>query len=456
MIYIRPQKGPQEAFLSSSADIVIYGGAAGGGKTFGLVMEAVRHVDNPKFGAVLFRRTNPQLTGAGSVWEETQGIYPHLGGKSRETPHPDWKFPSGSLIEFRHMQHEKDKLAHQGKQYALIMFDELTHFTAGQWWYMFSRNRTTCGVRPYIRATTNPDPDSFVRKLIDWWIGKDGYPIKERSGIIRWFVRVNDEIVWENSEEEISNKHFDSNGKPILPTSFTFIAAKLEDNPALTTKDPGYEAKLMAMPRVEREQLLGGNWDVRPSAGNFFKRSYFEVIEVPLAHTVRKVRAWDLAGTKPSTEYPDPDATAGILFSIDSKRQGYIEHVEWLRDSPSKVDDAILNTARADGPGVVVVLWQDPGSAGKAQVEALTRMLAGFIVRVEKASKDKVTYASPVSSQAERGNISVVRGHWNDEFFTEVEGFPDAAHDDRVDALSLAFLECYGNNIAIWEGMLTR
>ncbi|MCB9658665.1 MAG: hypothetical protein H6726_13530 [Sandaracinaceae bacterium] len=89
------------------------------------------------------------------------------------TPVLKWRFACGgggsSLIDFLHLQLEKHKLDHQGKQYAAIFFDELTHFTRGQFWYLVSRLYSTCGVRPFLRATCNPDPDSFVRKLIDWW-----------------------------------------------------------------------------------------------------------------------------------------------------------------------------------------------------------------------------------------------------------------------------------------------
>jgi len=447
-VNIRPQKGAQEAFLSSSADIVVYGGSAGSGKTFSLALEPLRHIHNPKFAAVLFRRTSPQLTGGGSVWEETQLIYPHLDGESKEHK-LEWHFQSGSTIEFRHLQYDKDKLAHQGKQYALIMFDELTHFLESQFWYMLSRNRSTSGIRPYIRATTNPDPDSFVRRLIDWWIGKDGYPIQERSGIKRYFIRNNGEIVWGASREALECIYPEQQ-----PLSFTFIAAKLEDNPALTNKDPSYKGKLMALPLVEREQLLGGNWDVRAAAGLYFRRSYFPVVEAAPTRVKTRVRAWDLAATKPSAENPDPDASAGVLFSIDYNNEIYIEHVECFKDSPSKVEQAIVNTARLDGANTKVVLWQDPGGAGKAWVDSLVSMLSGFVVKVHKASKNKIEYANPVSSQAERGNINIVNGSWVTKFMQEAESFPDGRHDDQIDALSLAHLECFGVNTKRWENML--
>ncbi len=130
-IVIGPQPGPQEIFLSSSADIVIYGGAAGGGKSYGLLLEALRHIDNPEYGAVVFRRTYPEIMNEGGLWGESMSMYPLLGGKSSEDP-PHWTFPSGATIRFAHMQYGKDMYSWQGSQIPLIGFDELTLFTKAQ------------------------------------------------------------------------------------------------------------------------------------------------------------------------------------------------------------------------------------------------------------------------------------------------------------------------------------
>src|SRR5690606_38073219 len=104
-----------------------------------------------------------------------------------------------------------------------------------------SRNRSTCGVKPYIRATTNPDPDSWVRRMIDWWIGPSGYPIKERSGKLRWFVMENDTMMWEDSEQALKSRFPDS-----IPKSLTFIPSSVHDNQILLSRDPGYLGNLKA------------------------------------------------------------------------------------------------------------------------------------------------------------------------------------------------------------------
>lgn len=194
---IRPQVGPQELFLSTPADIAFYGGAAGGGKTYALLLESLRHTNNGGFGATIFRRNSNQIKNEGGLWDTAKGLYVPIGGIPVENPQPRFRFKSGSKISFAHLQLERDKFAYQGAQIPLIGFDEITHFTSGQFWYMLSRNRSTCGVKPYIRGTTNPDADSWVAPFIQWyWDADTGYPIPERSGVIRYFTRLGDEIIW--------------------------------------------------------------------------------------------------------------------------------------------------------------------------------------------------------------------------------------------------------------------
>ena len=252
---IAPHPGPQSKFLASSADIAIYGGAAGGGKTFALVLEPLRHVHVSNFQAVIFRRTAEQVRTAGGLWDESSGLYPLAGGKGREHT-LDWRWKSGATVRFEQLQHEQTKLEYQGSQITLEGWDELTHFTESQFFYLLSRNRSVCGVKPYVRATCNPDSRSWVARLIAWWIDQDsGYAIPERSGVKRWFVRAADRLEWADTRAELQERYPEQ-----TPKSLTFIPASLDDNPTLLRTDPSYRANLMLLPRVERERLLGGNW----------------------------------------------------------------------------------------------------------------------------------------------------------------------------------------------------
>lgn len=434
---IRPQAGPQTAFLASPADIAIYGGSAGGGKTWALLMEPLRHVANPQFGAVFFRRSTVQVRNEGGLWDESEKLYPSIGAVPKEHV-LQWNFPAGASVSFAHLEHDKTVLNWQGSQIPLICFDELTHFSAKQFWYMVSRNRSMCGVRPYIRATCNPDADSWVAEFISWWINPDtGLPIPERAGKLRWFVRIGDAIVWADDPAELSDYINPLDGEPIPPKSVTFVPAKLTDNAALMAVDPGYLANLMALPTVERERLLGGNWKIRPAAGLLFRRGWCEVVDA-IPAGARWMRGWDLGAT-PKTESNDPDWTAGTKIGKLPDGRYIVAHHCRDRLSPSGVERLIKNTAEADGKDVQISLPQDPGQAGKSQVTNLTKMLAGFTVRATPESGDKITRFSPFSAQVEAGNVLVLRGPWNEAWFSSLEGFPEAAHDDDADSTSRAF-----------------
>lgn len=427
---IRPQPGPQEAFLASSADIVIYGGAAYGGKTFALLLETTRHSGNPQFGAVIFRRTTKQVRAEGGLWDTSEELFPLLGAQPNLSS-LSWAFPSGAKLTFAHLEHEKNKLDWQGSQVAMIGFDELTHFTAGQFWYLLSRNRSSSGVAPYIRATCNPDPDSFVAELIAWWIDPEtGYAIPARSGVVRWFVRYRNELIWADSPEELRDQYPD-----LEPKSLTFIPSSYKDNQIGMAKDPKYIANLDALTHVEREQLKFGNWKIRAAAGDFFKAEWFEIVE-RAPDGCRWVRYWDRAATEPSAQNPDPDHTAGLKLGKDSEGNYYIAHVVRDRKRPAGVLKLIKGIARADGVGCTQVLEQDPASAGKAEADLYVRELSGFDVRTLPPQGDKETRARPASAQAEAGNIKLVRGPWNKALLDELENFPKGSHDDQVDALS--------------------
>lgn len=444
-VLIGPQPGPQTQFLASRADIVIYGGGAGGGKTYAELLEPLRHVSNPEFGCVIFRRTTPQITNEGGLWDESVKLYPLLGAKPREHDN-EWRFPSGATVSMRHLEHDKTVLNWQGSQIPLIQFDELTHFTQKQFWYMLSRNRSMCGVRPYVRATCNPDADSWVAELIAWWINQEtGYPIPERAGVIRWFVRVGDRIIWADQPQDLAGYQAlneDGEMAPIAPKSLTFIPAKLTDNRALMKADPGYMANLMALPRVERERLLGGNWKIRAAAGLLFRRGWVQLVDEIPAGT-RFVRGWDLAAT-PKTETNDPDWTSGTKIGKTPDGRFIIGHHTRIRGTPGDVERLLVNTAGQDGTKVRIALPQDPAQAGKAQAANLVKLLAGYDARCAPASGDKVTRFGAFSAQAEAGNVLVLRAPWNDEYFTSLEGFPDAAHDDDADSTSEAFNELIG------------
>lgn len=264
-----PQSGPQTEFLTSDADIVIYGGAAGGGKTFGLLLDMARpqFIANPAYGFVVFRRQSPQITNEGGLWDASQ-IYRTLGAYSRVGDH-SWHFRSGASGRFAHLVNEDDKYSWQGTELPRIGFDELTHFTETQFFYLLSRNRSMSGIRPQVRATCNPHP-GWVKRFLAPWVDKS-YPDKAASGELRYFTRKDGKIEWVSGEWRDEEGH--------KPKSVTFVRSTIYDNKALLDVDPGYITNLKSLPAVERARLLDGDWDV-------FEGSFFAEWGSDAGHTI--------------------------------------------------------------------------------------------------------------------------------------------------------------------------
>ena len=483
-------------------------GAAGGGKTYALLLEECRHSDNEKFNSVIFRRNNTQIFTNGGLWDSAMGLLPLIGAYPKKTPKPSFIFPSGAKVVFDHLERYADCLSYQGSQIPFIGFDELTHFDEDVFWYMLSRNRSDSGIPGYLRATTNPDPDSWVRTFIDWWIGPDGLAIPERSGKIRWFVRINGEVIWGDSRMDLLRYQFDGeitavdkthawpdelfvpdekdskiqivikpgqegvlyvatmtkqfyqwqNGEYrelLPPKSVTFICSTLQDNAILMKNDPSYLANLKAMPLVEQERLLGGNWNIRPAAGLYFPRNKANLIDTIPDDIVRVVRAWDLAGTedkKNNNPENGPAYTAGVL--IGKRRNGRIVILDVInqRLNASDVRSLVLNTAKADKAAYKskyrIRMNQDPGQAGVDQKEQYIKLLSGFSVNIERESGSKEVRAEPLSAQWINGNVDVLNAPWTSAYLSQMDGFPDRKFKDMADASNTGFLELEKMNTA--------
>ena len=444
MTELRPQIGPQEDFLASSADIAIFGGAAGCGKTFALLMEPLRHIHVPGFGAVVFRRSMPQITTEGGLWDTARGLYSPMQANFIENPYRA-KFPASTKVEFHHLQYDETVRSWDGSQIPLVCFDELQHFTEHQFFYMLSRNRSTCGVVPYVRATCNPDPDSFLRRFLSWWIDDEsGFPIQERSGAIRWMVRLKNEIHWGDSREELIERFTGAYAPDeIMPKSVTFIPALLEHNQALLEANPEYRANLLALPEYEQQRLLYGNWNARPKAGDLFRRKDFTIVE-PGAFVLKQTfRYWDRAASEQTEKRPDPDYTVGVKGGFGLDGFFYITDVIRFRAGPYEVKEAVKKAAEQDGRSAEIVLEQDPGQAGVAEIADYIRYLAGFSVVPVAARADKFTRWKPFATHVRAGNVRLVRGPWNDAFIAELEALTDNpsdyGHDDQGDAAAGLF-----------------
>jgi phage terminase large subunit len=309
------------AFLQRQEDEVLYGGAAGGGKTDSLLIYSIRRrVRYPGSKGLFLRRTYADLSKAGAALDRSRelltGVAEYNSGNHR------WTFANGSLLEFGYLDHDGDKYKYQGSQYDDVCWDELTQFTESQYLYLLSRCRATVdGIKPRIRAATNPGGVGHQwvkRRFID---GKQ----PEQAFLLE-------------------------NGR-----TGAFIPAKLQDNQILMQRDPGYWLKLMALSEDDRRALAYGDWDV--FAGQYFKewRRDAHVVDpfTPPTHW-RKWCGFDWGYAKPlsfGVYTQDPDTMR--IFRI---RELYAAE---LRDSEAIARiKAIIGTDRIDAIYADPSIWQ--------------------------------------------------------------------------------------------------
>ena len=405
--------------------------------SWALLRKSLTHIQNPDYGAVIFRRTSPEITTEGGLWDESKRLFHLIPGAIPREGKLDWKFPSGAAISFGHAQHEKDvENKFPGAQIAYIGFDELNKFTEKQFWFLFSRNRSTCGVKPRIDATCNPDADSWVAKLIDWWIcPTSGYPIPERSGVLRYFYRLNNVIHWGDSAEELMFK-FPDLAKVAPPKSLTFISATLDDNKILLTQNPDYKANLLSLLNVDMERLLKGNWKIKWSAGLVFNRSWFQIIDqedLPTDLTgAQFLRFWDLASTAKEVALSSSCFSASqkwmkVKNKFTGESEYYILDVYWEQLGAEEGDNQIVTMAVADGKKVKQRWELEGGSASRRHeqslIKAIKKALPECSCKGVQPLGDKLTRAKPWAMDARAGKIKILRAWWNDDFLSALDSF---------------------------------
>lgn len=286
------QRGCQEKFLATKADITIFGGNRGPGKTFSLLMEALKDIKNPDFNSVILRSEKGDFKG---IIEKSSKLYDQYGTYNRSQSDMTWNFYTGGKLYLTYFNDQLDefKKRFQGQEYAYIGIDEITHMPYEKFKYIMTDNRNSCGIRNRLYGTCNPDPDSWVRKFIDWWIGEDGYPIEERDGVIRYCFMDGespDTIFWGDTPEEVYEQckniidplwkdEFELlgfNKQTMFVKSVTFIKGKLEENIALISSDPNYLANLAQQDEEQRARDLEGNWNFKSVGDDILKMEHME------------------------------------------------------------------------------------------------------------------------------------------------------------------------------------
>lgn len=444
-IVFAPASRAHEQFLNSDADIVYFGGAAGAGKSTCLLGAFLKFCHHPRTRGVIFRKTTKQLSNPGGLFDSAINLYkkvdPKLKVRNRDL---EIIFSSGATLKFAYLDNASDKYNFQGAELTFIGFDEIQQLSEDNVIYLLSRLRsTTVDYKKQVFATGNPDYDSFMRHWVEFALDERGIPIRRSVYPVRYMIQVDGKIMWSDTKEELQDIYGQGDDSGIM--SFQFIPGTIYDNPPLMKADPTYLSKLKNLPRVEMERLLYGSWYARPEQAGLFKRDWVSLVPHPNTKAKRRVRSWDLAFSKPSEQYPNPDWTRGLLVSKDKNNHYTIEDLVSMRDRVHVTEELIFKTAISDGTDVVITIPQDPAAAAGAYAKDLQRRLAemGFTCRLMRPVKSKVTRFAPFSSLAQAGFVSVVEAPWNKDFFDELENFDGVnkkKKDDIVDTASDATL----------------
>lgn len=378
----------QWAFLSDPHEEVLYGGAAGGGKSVSLLAAALMYVHVPGYSALLLRRTIPDLSQSGGLIPMSQEWLSGTDAKWGAVK-KTWTFPSGATLSFGHLENENDMYNYQGGEYTFVGWDELTQMPETPYLYLMSRNRQSqvmadIGVPMRIRASANPGG-----KYHDW--------VKQR------FITETD------------------------PERF-FIPSTYKENPHLNRE--AYAKRLAKLDPVTRARLEAGDWDIA-AEGNMFNPLDIKIFQQRHPDGARRCRVWDLATGTDKSDY----TVATLLAIYDGQIR--VEHVWREKAEPGRMEKMMATIARTDGRHVPILIEQERGSAGKLFLSHLKRdVLKGYTVIAQTPTGHKEDRAMLPSALSSQGRIEMVEAGWNQAALSEMSQFPGGAHDDVVDTLS--------------------
>ena len=351
-VLFKPNKGPQTEFLAASEREVLYGGSAGGGKSYAMLADPLRYMGHPQFSGLLLRHTTEELR---ELIFKSQELYPKIwpGIKWSERK-MQWTAPSGARLWMSYLDRDEDVLRYQGLAFSWIGFDELTQWaTPYAWNYMRSRLRSTATDLPiFMRATTNPG-------------GRGHHWVKKMFIDPSPYNRSFDATDIDTTEVLRYPAGHSKAGKPLFKRRF--IPARLSDNPYLSQAGD-YEAMLLSLPEQQRRQLLEGDWDIKEGAAfTEFDRHVHVIEPFNIPSNWVKFRACDYGY----------GSYSGVLWFAVAPNEQIVTYRELYVSKVLATDlaDMILDLEAEDGNikyGVLdSSLWHKRGDTGPSLAEQM-------------------------------------------------------------------------------------
>ena len=273
-----------------------------------MLMEPLYDIHNKHFNGIIFRKNKDDFD---NIINESKRWFESLGRYNRSSDDMTWYFNSGAQLGLSiygmSMKEFDDK--YRGQQFAYIGIDELPQMPFEMFKFLMTSNRNTVGIHSRILGTCNPDPLSWLRTFLDWWIGKEdtiyadgkmhpelkGYIIPERDGVMRYcYMPTNtvDGIIWGDTPEEVyeqCKEEIDSAWDPdfeafgytkttFFVKSVTFMKASIKENKTLLKNDPGYIASILNQPPEIRAREWDGNWDYIETSNDLIQARHMDII----------------------------------------------------------------------------------------------------------------------------------------------------------------------------------
>lgn len=489
---IGPQAGKQELALSfvGTVDLMLWGGSRFGGKSALLTQAPLLYCGDSKYRGIFFRNTYGEITGAGSLWDKAETMYPLFGAESRQNP-LCWRFPSGAVQYYSYMDAESDKESHRGKGYSLIGFDEIDKFSPTQITFMFTCLRSEAASDATMIGTLNPDPDSWCLPLVEWYLDEEGFPDPAKCGIIRYFIiDENNDFIFGDSEEYfkenyrdylyVYNPHTDSEIY-VPPKTFTYIFFNIYDNPLGMKAEPKYLMQLNNLPEHEKKTQLLGNWYAKPKKASMWNREWVRGVNgervldrSQLPENCVTFRGLDKAHTEPhpANKYPDYTALSpkikkdenGFYYLLGDFIDDFIDPIRSASDKPvigrvrlgpGPRDALIVKQLKADNEyeKCTLILPKDAGGGKADGIYTKAKLTEAKIdfedgLTANNVAEKKIKDFAPFANACQQGLVYIVEDSFHPAtlraIYMELENFngersTSGRKDDWCDAIAVAF-----------------